>query len=70
MNGTKAAIHKAKAVATKASNGSTGTKRRKGQDLKPINTDQDDSESSSPSSSNVSQRYVVLPVTAVFQKGR
>ncbi|KAH4038591.1 hypothetical protein HBH61_055010 [Parastagonospora nodorum] len=53
MNGTdikKAAINKAKAVA-QAANGNGGKKRRKGQDLKPIiTTEQQASQNASPSS--------------------
>ena len=62
MNGTdmkKAAINKAKQVA-QAANGKGGKKRRKGQDLKPIiTTEQQKSQDASPASANTFQyKYV------------
>lgn len=64
MNGTdikKAAINKAKQVA-QAANGNGGKKRRKGQDLKPIiTTEQQKSQEASPASAGSFQyKYVVL----------
>lgn len=66
MNGTdikKAAINKAKAVA-QAANGNGGKKRRKGTDLKPIITSEQQAKDGSPASSNNSFQYkfVSLPV--------
>lgn len=62
MNGTdikKAAINKAKQVA-QAANGNGGKKRRKGQDLKPIiTTEQQKSQEASPASAGSFQyKYV------------
>ncbi|KAK8157068.1 serine/threonine-protein kinase SRPK2 [Phyllosticta citrichinensis] len=61
MNGTdikKAAINKAKAVA-QAANGNGGKKRRKGTDLKPIITSEQQAKDASPTSSNNSFQYNV-----------
>lgn len=63
MNGTdikKAAINKAKQVA-QAANGNGGKKRRKGQDLKPIiTTEQQASQNASPASTgSFHYKYVV-----------
>lgn len=61
MNGTdikKAAINKAKAVA-QAANGNGGKKRRKGTDLKPIITSEQQAKDGSPTSSNNSFQYNV-----------
>ncbi|KAK8194837.1 serine/threonine-protein kinase SRPK2 [Phyllosticta capitalensis] len=61
MNGTdikKAAINKAKAVA-QAANGNGGKKRRKGTDLKPIITSEQQAKDGSPASSNNSFQYNV-----------
>jgi hypothetical protein len=64
MNGTdikKAAINKAKQVA-QAANGSGGKKRRKGQDLKPIiTTEQQASQNASPASTGSFQYKYVRP---------
>jgi|TARA_R110002003_G_scaffold121_11_gene10730 hypothetical protein len=64
MNGTdikKAAINKAKQVA-QAANGNGGKKRRKGQDLKPIiTTEQQASQNASPSSPASFQYKYVCP---------
>ena len=77
MNGNdikKAAIHKAKQVATAANNAANGNnggkKRRKGQDLKPIITTEDQqSANSSPNSVANMDRYrcfTVQPVCKLF----
>ena len=62
MNGTdmkKAAINKAKQVA-QAANGSGGKKRRKGQDLKPIiTTEQQGGQHASPPSAGARNECVV-----------
>jgi hypothetical protein len=64
MNGTdikKAAINKAKQVA-QAANGNGGKKRRKGQDLKPIiTTEQQASQNASPASTGSFQYKYVRP---------
>ncbi|KAF2139308.1 uncharacterized protein K452DRAFT_232684 [Aplosporella prunicola CBS 121167] len=67
MNGTdikKAAINKAKAVA-QAANGNGGKKRRKGTDLKPIiTTEQQKAQDASPASSANSFQYSVQNTTS------
>lgn len=64
MNGTdikKAAINKAKQVA-QAANGNGGKKRRKGQDLKPIiTTEQQGSQNASPASTGSFHYKYVRP---------
>ena len=76
MNGAdikKAAISKAKQVATAANNAANGNgtkKRRKGGDLKPIITTEDQqAANSSPKSANTmnSARLVSLAVTSLMQ---
>ncbi|KAL1650324.1 serine/threonine protein kinase, CMGC [Diplodia intermedia] len=69
MNGTdikKAAINKAKQVA-QAANGNGGKKRRKGTDLKPIITTEQQKQDQSPASSNNSFQYSVQNTASPLQ---
>ncbi|KAL1632779.1 serine/threonine protein kinase, CMGC [Neofusicoccum ribis] len=69
MNGTdikKAAINKAKQVA-QAANGNGGKKRRKGTDLKPIITTEQQKADQSPASSNNSFQYSVQNTASPLQ---